>query len=124
MHEVYVVHHDAGLAPPVTVFTRPGTLVTELPPGYDNLIPDSRHDAVHANETNPTNTNKQRASTSGSGTRNPTPQSLEIPSSQGGRPRGMGLVNAEDMPLSAIDSAPPSALSLGNMETSHTQPEN
>lgn len=39
MHDVYVVHHDAGAAP-VTVYTRPGSRVTELPPGYQ----DRQHD--------------------------------------------------------------------------------
>jgi hypothetical protein len=132
MHEVYVVHHDAGLAPPVTVFTRPGTLVTELPPGYDNLVPDARPDAARANEANTTtNTNKQHSSTSGSGTHNPTPPTLEIPGGQGARPpntstttRGMGLVNAEDIPLSAISSLSLRDLPPNNMENSNTPPDN
>ncbi|KAL1952260.1 hypothetical protein VTO73DRAFT_1409 [Trametes versicolor] len=32
---VYVVHHDAGRPPPVTVFTSDGTEVVELPPQYE-----------------------------------------------------------------------------------------
>ncbi|KAH9927531.1 uncharacterized protein BXZ73DRAFT_102661 [Epithele typhae] len=32
---VYVVHHDGGRAPPVTVFTSDGTEVVELPPHYE-----------------------------------------------------------------------------------------
>jgi hypothetical protein len=130
-HEVYVVHHDAGLAPPVTVFTRPGTLVTELPPGYDNLVPDLRPDAARANETNTTNINKQHASTSGAGTHNPTPPTLDIAGGQSARPphisaatRGMGLVNVEDMPLSVISSVPPSDLPPNDVENSHTQHDN
>jgi hypothetical protein len=35
VHEVFVVHHDAGAPPPVTVYALPGSRVTELPPGYD-----------------------------------------------------------------------------------------
>lgn len=35
VHEVFVVHHDAGAPPPVTVYTLPGSRVTELPPGYN-----------------------------------------------------------------------------------------
>ena len=35
IHEVFVVHHDAGAPPPVTVYALPGSRVTELPPGYD-----------------------------------------------------------------------------------------
>lgn len=41
MHDVYVVHHDAGAAP-VTVYTRGGARVTELPPGYRNI---THHDS-------------------------------------------------------------------------------
>ncbi|KAI0639040.1 hypothetical protein C8Q77DRAFT_1078995 [Trametes polyzona] len=33
---VYVVHHDAGRPPPVTVFTSDGTEVVELPPQYES----------------------------------------------------------------------------------------
>ncbi|KAI9059687.1 hypothetical protein FKP32DRAFT_1596235 [Trametes sanguinea] len=33
--QVYVVHHDAGRPPPVTVFTSNGTEVVELPPQYE-----------------------------------------------------------------------------------------
>ena len=33
---MYVVHHDGGRAPPVTVFTSDGTEVVELPPQYEN----------------------------------------------------------------------------------------
>ncbi|KAI8995692.1 hypothetical protein BD414DRAFT_435874 [Trametes punicea] len=32
---VYVVHHDAGRPPPVTLFTSDGTQVVELPPQYE-----------------------------------------------------------------------------------------
>jgi hypothetical protein len=35
IHEVFVVHHDGGAPPPVTVYALPGSRVTELPPGYD-----------------------------------------------------------------------------------------
>jgi hypothetical protein len=35
VHEVFVVHHDAGAPPPVTVYAAPGSRVTELPPGYN-----------------------------------------------------------------------------------------
>lgn len=35
VHEVFVVHHDAGAPPPVTVYALPGSRVTELPPGYN-----------------------------------------------------------------------------------------
>ena len=35
IHEVFVVHHDAGAPPPVTVYALPGSRVTELPPGYN-----------------------------------------------------------------------------------------
>ncbi|KAI0358998.1 hypothetical protein OH77DRAFT_1420516 [Trametes cingulata] len=34
--QVYVVHHDAGRPPPVTVFTSDGTEVVELPPQYES----------------------------------------------------------------------------------------
>ena len=34
LHEVFVVHHDAGAPPPVTVYALPGSRVTELPPDY------------------------------------------------------------------------------------------
>lgn len=35
VHEVFVVHHDGGAPPPVTVYALPGSRVTELPPGYN-----------------------------------------------------------------------------------------
>lgn len=95
MHDVYVVHHDAGLPPPVTVFTRPGTRVTELPPGYDHLIPypqdatTERFDSVESRRQE-----KHRASSSASR----PPNSL----STGSSPNGLSLANAEDLP-------PPSA---------------
>ena len=43
VHEVFVVHHDAGAPPPVTVYALPGSRVTELPPGYNfgSRSPDS-----------------------------------------------------------------------------------
>lgn len=43
VHEVFVVHHDAGAPPPVTVYALPGSRVTELPPGYNfgNRSPES-----------------------------------------------------------------------------------
>lgn len=115
-HEVYVVHHDGGLAPPVTVFTRPGTRITELPPGYDNLIPtpsigatddrylDPRHndeienlDRLHRPERRDSNQSldvKYGASSNAS----TLPNTF---SSEPVRP-GMLLSNAEDLPLSAI----------------------
>jgi hypothetical protein len=34
--QVYVVHHDGGRAPPVTVIHESGTEVVELPPCYEN----------------------------------------------------------------------------------------
>ncbi|KAI0336191.1 hypothetical protein GY45DRAFT_1342269 [Cubamyces sp. BRFM 1775] len=39
---VYVVHHDAGRPPPVTVFTSDGTEVVELPPQYESAAADAR----------------------------------------------------------------------------------
>ncbi|KAI0651505.1 hypothetical protein C8Q79DRAFT_39839 [Trametes meyenii] len=45
---VYVVHHDAGRPPPVTVFTSDGTEVVELPPQYETAagvqrgVPDAQ----------------------------------------------------------------------------------
>lgn len=121
-HEVYVVHHDAGLAPPVTVFTRPGTVVTELPPGYENLIPNPRQDETPANNENQTSAiSKAGPSISAS---NPTTLSLDTRGAHN-RPResGMGLVNAEDMPLSALSSTPGSSLPPRGQGTSDTRQE-
>ncbi|KAI0761208.1 hypothetical protein BD413DRAFT_249684 [Trametes elegans] len=39
---VYVVHHDGGRPPPVTVFTSDGTEVVELPPQYETAAGSSR----------------------------------------------------------------------------------
>ncbi|TBU34876.1 hypothetical protein BD311DRAFT_194099 [Dichomitus squalens] len=39
--QVYVVHHDAGRPPPVTVFTSDGTQVVELPPQYESAAQSS-----------------------------------------------------------------------------------
>lgn len=47
VHEVFVVHHDAGAPPPVTVYTLPGSRVTELPPSYNfgSRPPESDEDS-------------------------------------------------------------------------------
>ena len=37
LSQVYVVHHDGGEVPPVTVIASGGTEVVELPPGYIDL---------------------------------------------------------------------------------------
>lgn len=123
-HDVYVVHHDAGLPPPVTVFTRPGMVVTELPPGYENLIPNPRHDEVPANvesSSNPMSKAGPSTSTSSS-----PPLTLDTSGNQnqlGVRTAGgMGLVNAEDMPLSAI-SSPPTTASPPKDTHDNTRPE-
>ena len=41
---VYVVHHDGGRPPPVTVFTSDGTEVVELPPQYENAAEARREE--------------------------------------------------------------------------------
>ncbi|KAH9846637.1 hypothetical protein C2E23DRAFT_898548 [Lenzites betulinus] len=41
---VYVVHHDAGRPPPVTVFTSDGTEVVELPPQYETAAARERRE--------------------------------------------------------------------------------
>ncbi len=41
---VYVVHHDGGRPPPVTVFTSDGTEVVELPPQYENAAEERRRE--------------------------------------------------------------------------------
>ncbi|KAI0823106.1 hypothetical protein BC628DRAFT_1421222 [Trametes gibbosa] len=41
---VYVVHHDAGRPPPVTVFTSDGTEVVELPPQYESAAARDRRE--------------------------------------------------------------------------------
>lgn len=50
IHEVFVVHHDAGAPPPVTVYALPGSRVTELPPGYDF---GGRRSSDNANRSQP-----------------------------------------------------------------------
>ena len=126
MHEVYVVHHDAGRAPPVTVFTRPGTVVTELPPGYDNLLPNQRHEYTPpASENDQIAASKPGPSSSASRPQNPAALTLDISITQdpprAGPAGGMGLVHAEDMPLSAISNTDPTALPLRDPLPSDTR---
>lgn len=51
---VYVVHHDGGRPPPVTVFTSDGTEVVELPPQYDSAAEARRGDALPGSAGNST----------------------------------------------------------------------
>ncbi|KAG8806450.1 hypothetical protein FRC17_004986 [Serendipita sp. 399] len=121
-HEVYVVHHDAGLPPPVTVFTRPGTLVTELPPGYDHIISTSQQPdhPVHFDESQiydghgastPMRPLKGRPSTSNADSQQQQQQQQSYMQQGASRPgggTGLALVHPEDVPLSAISPTSPS----------------
>ncbi|KAG8839718.1 hypothetical protein FRC18_008438 [Serendipita sp. 400] len=112
-HEVYVVHHDAGLPPPVTVITHHGTVVTELPPGYDHLIPTPQppnlnyHGESGGMEEHDASTSMRRLKNqpSTSAMTNVDPQiQLQIQRPDGS---GLALVHAEDVPLSAVSPTSP-----------------
>ncbi|KAG8827023.1 hypothetical protein FRC19_005991 [Serendipita sp. 401] len=112
-HEVYVVHHDAGLPPPVTVITHHGTVVTELPPGYDHLIPTPQppnlnyHGESGGMEEHDASTSMRRLKNqpSTSAMTNVDPQiQLQIQRPGGS---GLALVHAEDVPLSAVSPTSP-----------------
>ncbi|CAG7846141.1 SubName: Full=Uncharacterized protein {ECO:0000313/EMBL:CCA70980.1} [Serendipita indica DSM 11827] len=125
-HEVYVVHHDAGLPPPVTVFALPGTRVTELPPGYDHIL-----------AATPRPEEATLPTTSGGGiddgaSRDPKPSlSLPLIRSTPSRPplqtqasarstnSGMALVHAEDVPQSAISPTSGNSLSPASPGQEH-----
>ncbi|RPD81635.1 hypothetical protein L226DRAFT_3154 [Lentinus tigrinus ALCF2SS1-7] len=49
--QVYVVHHDGGRPPPVTVFTSDGTEVVELPPQYEPPPPGEASAAARPQPT-------------------------------------------------------------------------
>ncbi|PVF99123.1 hypothetical protein CPB86DRAFT_814247 [Serendipita vermifera] len=132
-HEVYVVHHDGGLAPPVTVFTMPGTRVTELPPGYDNIMPTPQMGSAAEDELTAVDSehfNEMTGGGAGRGARTkpsastgptanntrPNPATLATALSQAPATQntsGLGLVNAEDLPLSAISATPGNTIPFG-----------
>ena len=108
-HDVYVVHHDGGLPPPVTVFALPGTRVTELPPGYDHVLATT---PGQEGTTRSPREARTKPSPSAPSIASPTRPPLQTQVSDRSASSGMALVNSEDLPQSTTSPSERSSMPL------------